>query len=96
MTHTKNIILQHIDIFNYFKEVYLFGSSLSEKKYANDIDLLVVYENYSKQVHDEKKNIIFYLEKLLQKPIDITVLSKNELKQINFLENLETPYKRIK
>jgi len=96
MTDIGNIIFNKKNIFVFFDEVYLFGSSLGNRQHPNDIDLLLVYKKYSTQIQNEKNNIILYLESLLKIPVDITILSEKELKQTNFLERLKTPYKKIK
>ena len=77
-------------------ELYHFGSSL-ENKFFNDIDLLLVYNNSEKNNQREllmlKRNIIDYLYNQHHKNIDITVLSENEEKEKNFLEQIH--YLRI-
>jgi len=95
MLNIKDLILQHQSIFCFFNKVYLFGSSLDNKKYLNDIDLLLVYEKYSEQLVKERKNITSKLEKIFTLHIDLTILSETELKETNFLERLNSPYKRI-
>ena len=96
MTDIGNILFNKKNIFVFFDEVYLFGSSLNNTQYPNDIDLLLVYKIYSERIQYEKENVILLLEKLLRIPIDITILSEKELKPTNFLEKLKTPYKKIK
>ena len=43
-------ILYHIELFKSFKSVYLFGSILNENRSPNDIDLLLVYKDFSNQL----------------------------------------------
>ncbi len=95
MTYSEQLIQQK-DIFYFFNEVYLFGSVLSNGKSSNDVDLLLVYKLYSKKIQYEKENIILYLEKKFNKPVDVTILSKAELKQTDFLNKLENKFKKIK
>jgi len=77
-------------------KLYHFGSSL-ENKFFNDIDLLLVYNNSEKNNQREllmlKRNITDYLYNQHHKNIDITVLSENEEKEKNFLEQIH--YLRI-
>ncbi len=96
VSKVQNTILQHLNIFHFFNEVYLFGSSLNNSKYANDIDLLLVYKKYSEQIEHEKKTINSKLENLFRTNIDMTILSEQELEQTKFLERLNYPYKRLK
>jgi len=96
MNKIVDLILESSDIFDYFSKVYLFGSSLNINKKPNDIDLLLVYGVYSKEVLAEKKAIILFLEELFELPIDITVLSEKELEETRFLKKLGKNYKKIK
>jgi predicted nucleotidyltransferase len=100
VSNIENIISRHLDVFHFFNEVYLFGSSLDVSKYSNDIDLLLIYKKYSKQIETERKIISSYLEKLFKTNLDITILSELELEleleQTKFLERLNSPHKRIK
>lgn len=89
-------ISQNINIFNSFTEVYIFGSSLNNYINSNDIDLLLVYNVYSKEIVDEKNTICSFLEEQFKLPIDLTLLSENELKQTAFLEKIKFKYKRLK
>jgi len=96
MIDIEKLILGHTNIFYFFSEVYLFGSSLNNSQYSNDIDLLLVYKSYSQQIESERKIITSILENLFEKDIDITILSEEELKETKFLERLYSPYKKIK
>lgn len=95
MTNIEISMLKLQRMFSFFNEVYLFGSSLNSNKYPNDIDLLLIYEEYSHKVLDEKEKISENLENLFKKHIDLTILSKTELYETKFLERLNTPYRRI-
>jgi len=92
----EDILLEHLEIFYFFDEVYLFGSALDNSKYSNDIDLLLIYRKYTKEIKTEKKVISIYLEKIFNRYIDLTILSKAELEQTCFLEKLGSPYKKIR
>mgnify|MGYP004535035659 CR=1 FL=1 len=83
-------------LFNDFTYVYLFGSALFSKRETNDIDILVIYKKYSKEIRDEVINIenMFYFN--FKIPIDITVLSEDEEKQVCFLKRLKSNYLKIK
>ena len=96
MCKVVNTISKNIDIFDLFTKVYVFGSSLNDDKYQNDVDLLLVYKIYSKEISDEKNSINSFFENLLNLPIDLTVLSDEELKETKFLEKIFPNYKRLK
>lgn len=96
MNKVVETISKNIEIFDLFTGVYIFGSSLNNNQHANDIDLLIVYQTYSKEIFNEKNSICCFLEKLFQLPIDLTVLSEKELKETKFLEKLSLNYERLK
>ena len=96
MKKIVNLISRHISIFKLFTKVYIFGSSINNNKIPNDIDLLLIYEIYSKGILKEKNNIYLFLEKLSKLHIDITILSEKELEETNFIEKLNFKYVRLK
>lgn len=82
--------------FDFFDEVYLFGSSL-EKDDPEDIDLIMVYErgqDVSEVAAARQKVIDALCLKWEGKLIDVTTLSEVELAQTGFLERIR--HKRIK
>ena len=82
--------------FDFFDEVYLFGSSL-EKNDPEDIDLLLVYKGGQdlSEVATAKQNVVDALCLMWEgKLIDVTTLSKAELAQTGFLGRIQ--YKPIK
>ena len=95
MNDIEKTLLKNKKIFDFFSEVYLFGSSLSGSKEFNDIDLLLIYEVYSKEVIYNKNVIASYLNEIFNIHIDITALSKNELQETQFLKKLNKVYKKI-
>lgn len=82
-------IKRRLSLFKFFDEVYLFGSSINEDIYSNDIDLLLVYSVDKEIIVTEVENILSVLYKCFQKPIDITVLSDDELRDCCFLQKIE-------
>lgn len=94
MNRIINLLLENINCFEIFSKVYIFGSILKLDN-VNDIDLLLIYKSYSDRVNVEINIISSYLEDLIKIPIDLTVLSENELKETKFLEKLDI-YKRLK
>ena len=81
-------------MFKSFDEVYLFGSSLNNIL-SNDIDLLLIYSVDKDSVVKDLDKISSVLSDYFQKPIDITVLSHDELIDCEFLEKIKA-YTRIK
>ena len=86
-------ILQHISLFHYFDHVYLFGSMLDKNKSPGDIDLLLIYSEYSTDMLDSIGHICFLLEDTFHLPVDLTVLSFEELIDTDFLRKVISYYK---
>lgn len=89
-------ILHHKELFDSFKNVYLFGSIIDEKRIPNDIDLLLIYEDFSSKIllDLDKINIIF--NQLYGLCFDLTVLSECEEDESCFISRLNSNYLRIK
>lgn len=91
-----NYIIEHINLFDSFESIYLFGSILDNNKIPNDIDLLLIYEKNSIQLLDELKKISVILEERYELPIDFTILSTNEAKEVKFLNKIFPFYLKVK
>lgn len=74
------------DCFGLFDQVFLFGSALCTDT-PDDIDILLVYTTMSPgQVNIEKARVAWALAcKFPDYALDLTILSKSELQQSNFL-----------
>jgi len=83
------------DLFGFFDQVFLFGSSISADA-PNDIDILLVYERDTpEQVHLEKERIVRVLADIfVDYSLDFTTLSKSELRQTEFLTKV--PHLQVK
>ena len=57
-------------------------------KIPGDIDILLVYENYSSEVQKDLLAIRTLLEREMEMFVDLTVLSIEEEKAVSFLERL--------
>ena len=68
-------------------EVYLFGSFLY-KEVSNDIDILVVYEDSECDINTQLDMLSTIVETVSNLPVDMTALSKGEMKEISFLNSL--------
>ena len=95
MGSVVKLIYGYRNMFHVFSKVYIFGSSLNDES-PNDIDLLLIYKSYSKNIQNEKNMISLFFEKEFLLPIDITILSEKELQETKFLKKLNFSYRRIK
>lgn len=84
-THIRNIIEKN-HIFSFFAQTYLFGSILTSE-IPNDVDILLVYWEFSEKIFMEKQKIRLFINQLLAVdiPIDFTTLSNKELLETKFL-----------
>lgn len=89
------LIKLHTHLFDDFENVYLFGSIL-DKKFPNNINILLIYSKFSDNLIYSTNNISNELQKILNFPIDLTVLSSEELKEVKFLDKIKLKYIRIK
>ena len=86
----------HLELFEYFEHVYLFGSVLNLDDRYNDIDILVIYKKYSIEIGWQLKKITNELHKICRSTIDLTALSIEEEKDVAFLKRLNSNYLKIK
>ena len=91
-----NIIIDSIMLFDEFDEVYIFGSILNPNKFSNDVDLLLLYSTFSSNLVEKEIQISEFLEKISGCHLDITVLSFEEEKDINFIDRLNYNYIMVK
>ena len=89
-------IRQNIRLFDAFDNVYLFGSVLNADKFPNDVDLLLIYSKKTSRVLDDVKLISSVLKEKCGLPIDLTVLSIDEEKDVEFLKRLKSSYLKLK
>ena len=89
------LVSEHIDLFDSFENVYLFGSILKPEMVHNDVDILAIYLNYSNRINNDILMILDELEKASGLPVDLTVLSVEE-KDTTFLEKIKPYYLKIK
>jgi hypothetical protein len=74
----------------------LFGSLLSAEKNPNDIDILLIYSEFSNNIIDDLNIIYSSFANLSGFQIDLTVLSVEEEKDTNFLKRLNSKYLKLK
>ncbi|MCR5524424.1 MAG: nucleotidyltransferase domain-containing protein [Lactobacillus sp.] len=90
-------VRNNLEMFSSFSRVYLFGSVLyKDYQCFNDIDLLTIYSNSTRKIFDDIKQIKYRMSYQFSTPIDLTVLSEKEDKQVNFLKKVEPFYIRLK
>lgn len=89
-------IREHIELFDSFEQVYLFGSALNFSTTYNDIDILIIYKEYSSEIGKQLKVIAEELGKACGSFIDLTALSVEEEKDIEFLKKLKSHYLQLK
>lgn len=89
-------IVYHIDLFESFKSIYLFGSILDKEKNPNDIDLLLIYTEFSDDILTEVDKIRSTFKELYAYYIDLTVLSETETEESNFIIRLNLKYLKLK
>lgn len=90
------LINQYVKLFNSFNNIYLFGSILNIEKAPNDIDILLIYSEYSNNIIDDLNIICSSFENQSNLPIDLTVLSVEEEKDTEFLKKLNSKYLKLK
>lgn len=90
----REIIEKYKDLFLVYDNVFLFGSVLKNSHEYQDIDMLLVYSKDFEEIVkiNSLLNNIFIEYKL---PIDLTILSKNELQETNFLNKIDKYIKII-
>lgn len=92
----SRLINQHIELFNSFNNIYLFGSILNIEKTPNDIDILLIYSEYSNKIIKDLNIICSIFANLIELPIDLTVLSVEEENNTTFLKRLNSKYLKLK
>lgn len=92
----SELIREHITLFDSFDHVYLFGSALDPSISHNDIDILIIYTEYSVKIGNNLKLISDELGKASGLLIDITALSIEEEKDTAFLERIKPRCMKLK
>lgn len=89
-------VRKHITLFDSFKHVFLFGSALELNKINNDIDILIIYTEYSSKFGNDLILFTNELEKELGMFVDITSLSVEEEKETKFLDRIKSHCLKLK
>ena len=92
----SHIVDQHINLFSSFSSIYLFGSILDVDSIPNDIDILLIYTEYSDRIISEVSIIRLLFTNQIELPMDFTVLSAAEEEDTIFLKRLNSKYLKLK
>lgn len=90
------LIRGNMGLFDQFDKVYLFGSVLDDNKVPNDVDVLLIYSVCSDIITETINSVLTSLEELLGISIDLTVLSEEEERDIQFLNRISSRCYRLK
>lgn len=89
-------VISHIELFESFENLYLFGSILDEVRLPNDIDLLLIYKKFSNEILRKIDEIISFFDFSYGLSFDLTVLSEYEEYETDFIIKLKSNYIKIK
>lgn len=84
-----NIVKEHLFLLQNIEHAYLFGSVLDVNKKPNDIDILIIYSNYTDKIRKQLQEFSEALESDIGLPVDLTILSIEEEKEVQFLKRIE-------
>lgn len=96
LNQIKVVIEKKADLFMNFEEVYIFGSVVSSRRFPNDIDMLLIYDEYKKDMLNEIETVRLQVEEKINIQADLTVLSKAEIDETCFLSRLQYKFIRVK
>ena len=82
------LILENSSLFKDFNQIFLFGSAIKEATCPHDIDLLLIYSIYNDGIVENANLILSLLEQELFLPVDLTILSRDELLNTQFLNRI--------
>jgi Fe-S cluster assembly scaffold protein SufB len=83
-----DLIKKYLPLLNDIEQVYVFGSALDPNRIPSDIDILIIYSEYSSTIQRQIEKFERQLENESELPIDLTILSFEEEHQVGFLERV--------
>lgn len=83
------LVRKHITPFESFKHVFLFGSALELNAVNNDIDILIIYKEFSNKFDNDLTLFSNELKKEIGMFVDITSLSVEEERETKFLDRIK-------
>ena len=84
-----NIVKEHLFLLKDIEHAYLFGSVLDANKKPNDIDVLIIYTDYTDKIRKQLQEFAKALKSDSGLPVDLTVLSYEEEKEVQFLKRFK-------
>ncbi|TGM74292.1 nucleotidyltransferase domain-containing protein [Leptospira mtsangambouensis] len=87
---------EKIVLFKSFEHIFIFGSILKENKKPNDIDVLLLYSEYSNQLLTEFRYIKKEFSYFQEKPFSFIALSIKEEAETGFLKKLNPNPLKVK
>jgi len=96
LNKVMDVIKYNFFLLNTFEDAYLFGSTLKGIEKINDIDILLIYKDFSEDIVTKTCAIRDLLEHVTGISADITTLSEHELAETRFLQELNGVYLKIK
>ena len=84
-----NIVKEHLFLLKDIEHAYLFGSLLDANKKPNDIDVLIIYSDYTDKIRKQLQEFAKALKSDSGLPVDLTVLSYEEEKEVQFLKRFK-------
>lgn len=84
------IVRKYIPLLCEVENVYLFGSVLNVDKMPNDIDILIIYLEYTNAMYQRVKEFAAKVENTSGLKVDLTMLSIEEEKEVRFLGRINS------
>ncbi len=81
-------IQRNLDSLSAIKHLYVFGSVLDSNSIPNDIDILLIYDEYTDDVKEASTRVKDVLENEFELPVDCTLLTMKEEKDVCFLNRV--------
>ena len=84
-----DLIKKYLYLLKNVEQVYVFGSVLEQNKIPRDIDVLIIYSEYSNEIQWQIKEFEMKLANKTKMLVDLTLLSFEEERQVCFLEKIK-------
>jgi len=91
----RSLIVDNMQLLEGFEEIYIFGSILCTEKHPRDIDILLIYDFFKIDLIERRENIGRVIEKQMDLPVDITMLSCVEKEETHFMALINNKFEKI-